>query len=67
MNNHFSLLMGYLDELKDLAMVESWIDHARVVAATNEHVQAVLDLREAHIRARKNEIYDAMFEISRNN
>lgn len=67
MYNHLFLLFGYIDQLKDLAMAQRLIDVGRRAHADNQTIQLGLDRSEADINAKKDKIYDAMFEIPRSN
>jgi hypothetical protein len=65
--NHISLIMTFVNELKDLALIQMWIDGARITNPTNQHLQLLLDRKQAALVERKDEITDQMFEISRSN
>lgn len=67
MKNHLFLVMGYIDELKEMAIAQRLIDVGREEHATDQEVQLGLDRIQADINAKRDEIYDAMFEIPRSN
>lgn len=65
--SHLTDLVTLTSAIKDLDMVQSWIDHARVAAPTNQHVQQQLDLRQAEVDAKRIRIQAAMTYISSQN
>lgn len=65
--NHVHLILSFVAELKDLMMVQLWIQGARALHPNNQHLQLLLDRKQAEVEARQDEIHDQMFEISRSN
>ena len=67
MNNHIFLMIGYIQKLMDLAMIQHWIDGARVTMAKRPELIEELDRRQADLIAEKTKLQDEMFEIARSN
>lgn len=65
--NHIHLVMGFIQELMDLAMAQQLIDIGRREHATNQFVQLTLDRQQTLLLEKKSKIEDEMFEISRSN
>lgn len=65
--NHVYLLISFIEELKDVAMVQNWIDGARKYDPENQRVQMNLDRQQIELDNRKAHIHEAMFEISSSN
>lgn len=65
--NHIALILTLIEELKDLAMLQRWIEGTRVTTPMSAIVRGVLQAKEANIRRRQDEIHDLMFEIRRSN
>ena len=53
--------------ISDLDLVQEWIDHARIAAPTNKHVQAELDRQQNEINIKRTLVAILMFDISSRN
>lgn len=67
MTNHISLMVGYTNQLRDLAMIQNWIDAAREGATDNQVLQSALEHRQTELIIKQAKIEDEMFEIYSNN
>ena len=67
MRNHIFLLWNLTNELRDLIMVQMWIDAAREGHPTNQRIQLALDRRQDELNVRMDEIHNLMFDVSQNN
>lgn len=60
-------LFELTDRLATLEMIQSWIDHARVGAPTNQHIQLELDRRQAEVNRKRALIAMLMADIRSRN
>lgn len=67
MYNHLFLLFGYIDQLRELALAQQMLDVGRRAHADDQEIQLGLDRVQADITAKRDKIYDNMFEIPRSN
>lgn len=67
MRNHYALLYRYVDIIRDMEMLQSWIDAARVACAANQHVQLELDRTQSELDERRTKTEAAMYAIASSN
>lgn len=65
--NPFTTLFELTDQIQELDMVQSWIDHARNAAPTNQHVQLELNRQQFDIHRKRALIAQIMLDISSRN
>lgn len=67
MHNHIFLMLDYIERLKDLAMLQRWIELSKKETAGNQKVLAVLERKSRELVLEKIKLQDEMFEIARSN
>ena len=67
MTDPLTTLIQLTDEIRDLDMVQSWIDNARTAAPANQHVQLELDRQQTNVNRKRELIQLMMFDISSRN
>lgn len=67
MHNHIFLMLDYIEKLKDLTMIQRWIELSKKDHVGDQRVLAVLERKSTELTLEKIKLQDEMFEISRSN
>lgn len=67
MTDHITLLVRFSGQLKDLDMVQDWIDQARVVASNHPDLQPILDRKYEDVERKRMIIQLIMMDIANRN
>lgn len=55
------------DKIRNLDMVQEWIDEARIDSSTNQYMQLTLDRQQVEVDAKREMIAETMFQIANRN
>jgi hypothetical protein len=58
------VLFGFISQLRDLDLVQEWIDEVRIMVPTDQLTQLHMDRRQDELDAKREQINLTMFEIS---
>lgn len=67
MTNHVFLILDYWSRLKDLAMVQRWLDLSVKEHQDDPKTLAILNRKRQEVLLEKIKLQDEMFEIARSN
>jgi hypothetical protein len=58
------VLFGFISQLRDLDLVQEWIQEVRIMVPTDQLTQLHMDRRQEELDAKREQIKLTMFEIS---